>query len=161
VSHADFLLNQFADAQVVEVGFPNRTGRIELRDVVFDLEKPCTAAVVSLSGEPIREARRLLIATVGDSVNASLDLSVSTGEAQLLLSGDTNVVSQFECDRNGRPPVLVQPIPGRITLKGRSGKVIALGSDGGPTGEAPAAMTADGLVLTLGGRAYLLEVRSE
>ena len=143
------------------VGFPNRTGRIELRDVAFDLDKPCTAAVISLSGEPIREAKRLLVATVGHSVNSSLDLSVPVGEAQLLLSGDAKGASQVGCDRNGRAPALVEPIPGRITLKGRSGRAFALGSDGRQIGEARTEVTAHGLVLTLDGKAYLLQVRSE
>ena len=143
------------------VGFPNRMGRIELSDVVFDLDKPCTAAVISLSGEPIREAQRLLVATVGHSVNSSLDLSVPAGEARLLLAGDTQLASKVECDRNGRAPALVEPIRGEITLKSRSGRAVALGSDGRPTGEAATDATARGLTLTLDGKAYLLEVRSE
>ena len=141
------------------VGFPNRTGRIELRDVAFDLDKPCTAAVISLSGEPIRQATRLLVATVRNSVNSSLDLSVPVGEAQLLLSGDTNLASHITCDRNGHAPALVEPIGGQITLKGRSGRAFTLDSEGRQVGRASAQATPQGLVVTLDGTAYLLEVR--
>ena len=143
------------------VGFPDRTGRIELRDVAFDLHKPCTAVVISLSGEPIRQATRLLVATVGNSVNSSLDLSVPMGEAQLLLSGDANLASHAECDRNGHAPALIEPISGQITLKRRSGRAFVLDSNGRQIDEARAKATRRGLVLTLDGQAYLIEVRSE
>ena len=142
------------------VGFPNAAGKVELSDVVFELGRPCSAILISLSGEPIRRADRLILSVVGDSVNASLDLLVPRSIAYLLLQGAVKAPPKIACTRNGRAPALVEPVPGRVTLRGSAGphQAFVLGSHGQRARPAMAARTNAGLQIDLHGGGYLWEI---
>jgi hypothetical protein len=85
----------------IAMGFLGEVGPIELDGVTIDCDTPfASISVVSLDGQPIEEARRLLITAVARAEN--------TGQAFL---DNHSAIPEW-----GKPPVLVEPVNARVTI---------------------------------------------
>jgi hypothetical protein len=108
---------------------PVRTGA-----VTFEIATPFAVVVVSsLSQDPIDAAARVLVSTSADARWTGTEVSP---DGRRVLT-------------TGRFPFLMQPVEGRIAIKGASGTVYRLDTDGSRLGTIDTRMTADGLALPL------------
>jgi hypothetical protein len=115
------------------VGFAG--GRhVATADVAFDVTTPFGVVVVSsLTKEPIASAARLLVSTSGDARWTGTEISPD-GERVLT---------------TGHFPFLMQPIEGRLVIKGAAGTVYRLDTDGSRLGTLAVTATADGISVPL------------
>jgi len=115
------------------VGFAG--GRhLSTADVTFELRTPFGVVVVSsLTREPIARSARLLVSTSGDARWTGTD--VSPDGTQVLTTGHF--------------PFLMQPIEGRLTIRGAAGTVYRLDTDGSRMGTVAVTTTPGGMLLPL------------
>ena len=108
--------------------------RLQTADVSFELTTPFAVVVVSsLTKDPIAGASRLLVSTSGDARWTGTNVSAD-GEQVLT---------------TGRFPFLMQPIEGRLRIKGPVAAVYRLDTDGTRLGPLTVTPAGDGVELPL------------
>ena len=118
------------------VGFAGHA-RVDTRAATFELETPFAVVLLSsLDGEPLAESKRVLVSTSADARWTGVEVSENGDE----------VLS------TGRWPFLMQPVEGRVMLKGTGPAVVhRLATNGERLGELEVEITSEGLVLPLSG----------
>jgi hypothetical protein len=116
------------------VGFTQ--GRpVVLTDVTLTVENDFGVVVVSaLENKPIREARRLLVSTSARARWSEMEFDEAHGAVT----------------KSGRPPFLMEPLTGQVTIRHDTPlKVYRLSSSGRRLGEIPVQKTPDGLTFEM------------
>ena len=116
------------------VGFAGET-RVDTQAATFELETPFAVVLLSsLDGEPLAESRRILVSTSADARWTGVEVSENGDE---ILS-------------TGHWPFLMQPVEGRIVLKGAGAATVhRLATNGERLGNLAVEVTPGGLVLPL------------
>ena len=116
------------------VGFV-RDARLDTQGATFELTTPFAVVLVSsLDGKPLPESKRVLVSTSADARWTGVEVSENGDE---ILS-------------TGHWPFLMQPVEGRIVLKGEGpANVHRLATNGERLGSLDVETTSEGLVLPL------------
>ena len=98
---------------------------VRTADVEFRLETPfCAVSLAALDGEPLRRSRKVLLVAAARCANTGMEWN----EERTSIS-----------DRWGGPPLLIEPVEGKITLRREPGaarlRLIPLDGGGRPKGE--------------------------
>jgi len=111
---------------------------VECDDVTVETTNPfCAILVTAMEKKPIRRAGRLLVAAVGRSQNMG-------------------VPGAQDSARGGRPPCLMEPVTGKLSIRTPLGKVYALDAMGYRIGEVAAERDGERLVFRMEGKPQVL-----
>ncbi len=108
---------------------------VELADAIVDIENDFGVIVISaLEGESIKTARRLLVST-----------SARARWSDMEFDGQRGVIT-----KSGRPPFLMEPLTGEVTIRhDRPMRVFCLSSSGERLGQIPAEKTREGVAFEM------------